>query len=150
MSIVDILGNVPAASIHAYLDTADQSITTSTWTNVAFNADTDKYKISRTAETITIDHDGWYDITIQIAFDASNLGVRVARLYVNGTTEYLRDNEQGIGIGEPDSSQFLLLSGYRKFAEGDTLKIQFWHNKGSDLDIIYGQNKTFFILIKMR
>lgn len=146
MSKIDPLGHVPSASIHAYMVTEGQVVTTGTWTDVGFNADTKKYNITRLNETITIVRAGWYDITVSTGFQASNLGVRVSRLWINGTTPYLRDNEQGIGPGEPDSSQYSLLSGNRYFAKNDTLKVQFWHNKGTDLNISLGENVTYIVL----
>jgi hypothetical protein len=126
--------------------TATQSITSNTWTSIAFNAtdlrDSDAFHdtaTNNTRLTIPTGFGGWYEVGASVVFGVSTSATgRAMRVLVNGATDYrlLQSVNHGGGTAtawEGTASRPLLLSA------GDYCEIQVWHSVSSNLDLSRGQ-----------
>lgn len=120
--------------------TAVQSITTGTWTSVAFTAadsfDTDAFHSTTTSsEQIVIPTGlgGWYQINASIRWATDNTGDRAIRAIINSSTVVDGD--------VVDAAQFASAVTIVNLADeillnaGDVLEIQGYHQRGSNLAI---------------
>lgn len=141
---VDDIGDVVAAGGAIGVDvhgSSTQIIATATFTAVTLGSpshdDAGFYSVgSTTLYTVPAGGAGWYSINGMIDFGAASGGAfRYLGLYVNGAEFRYID---AIPTGSADSSTPQgIVSALAYLADGDTVEMQVYHNRGSSLTLAY-------------
>lgn len=141
-----------ATGVMAHRSTA-QTITSATYTNVSFNAetfDTNAFHDNTTnADRLTIPagQDGYYLIQTQITFAASNTGNRWCFINKNGSTMcQLWNANPSI---QASSQTYMRGTFIANLVAGDYITIQVRHDVGSNLDVNPGADSTWASLWKI-
>jgi hypothetical protein len=135
-----------APAFSAYLPTARQNVTTSTWTKVALSAeefDTNNNFDSTTNYRFTPTVTGYYQIQGTITFDASvNAAAAQTSIYKNGTSY---KNSSLLTSAGAISSVMLTVSSVI-YLNGSTDYVELWGNydASSNPRFSFGSNLTYF------
>jgi hypothetical protein len=128
--------------------TANQTITTSTWTTLNFNTDlfevgdADIHDTSTNNERLIAQIDGEYLYNAQVNWAAlgSDIAVQV-RVMKNGTSVVIAQQAQK-SVNDASMGTVQQVSGVINLLATDYLLMQVWHDRGSDYDVVEG--RTFF------
>lgn len=136
----------PAEAFNEYVRNTTQSITTATWTSVTFSgfaapagragAGMAGYRTSNSVTTIQ--RAGWYVLGIGGAWASNATGIRMSRIFVNGTTEYGAQRD-----GAPNGISEFANNGIQIWLDvGDTVEYQVYQSSGANLLLAIGVRGT--------
>lgn len=150
LEFVAISGSGASIAAEVY-HSADQGITTGTWTPLSFNSesfDTDNiHDTSTNNSRLTCKTEGIYLVIGAVTFEALGTNeLRQIAFEVNGSNSYVKIAKQEV-IAATDVK--ITLTGLFDFAVNDYIELNVWHNHGSDVDIKAYVNSPFFSMIRI-
>ena len=129
------------SSVVAGLDTANQTLVTSTWTTVALNTERhDKLSEFNTGTGVfTAAQAGYYDISGCIHFDSwAESEYAYISIRVNSTDMFL-DKKSNFDL----LSWSIDVAGKVYLNQGDTVDLRVYQHVSTSIDIAFGLNKTY-------
>lgn len=164
--MIDILGTNPHAWIGAYLTTTDATglgaLSDLTWYDIPFSGEISTpskklitHSTSSNQEEFTIEEEGIYLINVSLSYDAQPYGsIRQLRLMVDTGSGYNfyathAERETDNAVDSRQVTNWKLLTEGFLF-EGDKIKLQFYHDSTTALNVHGQQRESYCRLLKLR